>query len=75
MEPYKNLGGDSAVVAYEMGNDFIKVQFRDGWIYTYNDESTGHDNIEHMKTLASAGRGLNGFISSVVRGGYASKSR
>jgi hypothetical protein len=75
MEPYKNLGGDSAVVAYEMGNDFIKVQFRDGWIYTYNDESAGHNNIEHMKTLASAGSGLNGFISSVVKEQYASKSR
>ncbi len=75
MEPYKNLGGYSAVVAYEMGNDFIKVQFHDGWSYTYTDESAGRENVEHMKALASAGRGLNGFISSVVKGGYAAKSR
>ena len=75
MEGYNNLGGDSAVVAYEMGNDFIKVQFRDGWFYTYTYESAGRDNVEHMKTLASAGRGLNGFISSVVKGGYTSKTR
>ena len=75
MEPYKNLGGASAVVAYEMGNDFIKVQFRDGWIYTYTHESTGQGNVEHMKTLASAGSGLNSFISTVVKEQYASKSR
>ena len=75
MEPYKNLAGDSAVVAYEIGNDSIKVQFRDGWIYTYNAESAGHSNIEHMKTLASAGSGLNSFISRVVKGQYAAKSR
>ena len=75
MEPYKNLGGNSAVIAYEIGSDFIKVQFHDGWIYTYNDESAGHENIEYMKTLASAGRGLNGFISTVVKEQYVSKSR
>lgn len=75
IEPYKNLGGDSAVVAYEIENDAIKVQFRDGWIYTYNAESAGHSNIEHMKTLASAGSGLNSFISRVIKGHYATKSR
>jgi len=75
IEPYKNLAGDSAVVAYEIENDAIKVQFRDGWIYTYNAESAGHSNIEHMKTLASAGSGLNSFISRVVKGQYAAKSR
>ena len=75
MEPYKNLAGDSAVVAYEIGDDSIKVQFRDGWIYTYNAESIGHSNVEHMKALASAGSGLNSFISRVVKGQYAAKSR
>ena len=75
MEAYKNIAGDSAVVAYEIGDDWIKVQFRDGWIYTYTNESTGRDNIEHMKTLASAGSDLNSFISRVVKGQYAAKSR
>ena len=75
MEPYKNLAGDSAVVGYEIGHDSIKVEFRDGWIYTYNAESAGYRNIEHMKALASAGSGLNSFISRVVKGQYAAKSR
>lgn len=75
MEHYKNLGGDSGVVAYEIGDNSIKVQFRDGALYLYNDQSAGHHNIEQMKALAIAGRGLNSFISRVVRKGYASKLR
>jgi hypothetical protein len=74
MEPYKNLGGASNVVSYEIGDDWIKVQFRDGGIYTYTYQSAGQDNIEHMKTLAQAGQGLNSFISTAVRKAYATKS-
>ena len=33
MERYQNLGGNSGVVAYEIGQDFIRVQFSDGSIY------------------------------------------
>jgi hypothetical protein len=75
MEHYKNLGGDSGVTAYEIGDDFIKVQFRDGSLYLYNYQSAGRSNIEHMKELAIAGRGLNSFISKVVKKAYASKLR
>ena len=69
MERYKNLGGDSAVVAYEIADNSIKVQFRDGSLYLYNYQSAGADNIEHMKGLAIAGQGLNSFISRVVSKG------
>lgn len=75
MEPYKNLGGDSGVVAYETGLDFIKVRFSDGSIYLYNYQSAGGHNIEHMKVLATSGKGLNSFITTTVRKQYASKSR
>lgn len=75
MEHYKNLGGNSGVTAYEIGEDSIKVQFRDGALYLYDYQSAGRSNIEHMKELAMAGRGLNSFISRVVRKGYASKLR
>jgi hypothetical protein len=75
MERYKNLGGNSAVVAYEIGNDSIKVQFNDGSLYLYNYASAGSSNIEQMKSLAIAGSGLNSFIGRVVKKGYASKLR
>jgi len=75
MERYKNLGGDSGVTAYEIGDDSIVVQFNTGSVYLYNYQSTGKNNIEHMKELAIAGQGLNSFISRVVKKGYASKLR
>ena len=75
MERYKNLGGDSGVVAYEIGSDSIRVQFSDGAIYRYTYASAGSSNIEHMKQLARNGQGLNSFINTTVRKAYALKER
>ena len=67
MIPYKNLWGDSNVVAYQNWNDFIIVQF---WgsgtytIYTYTYVSAGSSVVETMKRLANAGRWLNSYIST-----------
>jgi len=74
MEHYKNLGGQSGVASYEIGSDSIKVRFKDGHVYLYNSASAGSRNIEHMKSLATAGRGLNSFINTTVKKNYASKS-
>ena len=73
MEPYGNLGGDSAVVGYEIAERAISVQFRSGSIYLYNYEVTGSHYVEEMKRLAVAGRGLGSFIASVVKKNYASR--
>jgi len=67
METYKNLGGNSNVIAYEIGSDSITVQFGDGSTYLYTYQSAGQSNIEHMKTLAIAGSGLNSFIMRNVK--------
>ena len=75
MERYKNLGGDSGVVAYELGKDSITVEFNDGSLYLYTYQSAGSNNIEQMKGLAVTGRGLNTFINKNVRKKYASKLR
>jgi len=75
MQKYKNLGGDSGVVFYEIGDDYIKVQFSDGAIYLYTNSSAGVHNINEMKTLANLGQGLNSFINRHVRKKYASKIR
>ena len=75
MESYKNLGGDSGVVGYEIGQTEIKVQFRDRTIYLYTSQSAGPERVEHMKQLAEAGRGLNSYINLVVKMAYASKRR
>ena len=75
MERYGNLGGNSGVVAYENGPDFIRVQFSTGSIYLYTYASAGAQNIEQMKELASGGEGLNSFINTTVRHYYARRER
>jgi hypothetical protein len=75
LERYANLSGDSGVAFYEIGSDYIRIQFSDGSVYLYNYSSAGSANIEHMKKLAGAGRGLNSFIGTTVRNGYARKER
>jgi len=75
MERYKNVGGDSGVTGYEIGSDYIRVQFSDGSVYLYTYASAGSNNIEQMKKLAIAGRGLNSFINRNVRKSYERKER
>lgn len=71
MERYKNLGGNSNVLAYEIGQDSIAVQFGDGSVYLYTAQSAGALSIAEMHRLALAGQGLNSFIGRVVKKGYA----
>ena len=73
MKRYKNLSGNSGGLAYEIGEDFIKVKFRDGGVYLYNYHRTGRDKVERMKELAEEGRGLSTFISRYVKERYAEK--
>lgn len=75
MTAYRNMGGNSNVSAYEFGTDYIRVQFSTGAIYLYTYQSAGASNIEHMKTLAQNGNGLNSFINRVVRKQYAARER
>ncbi len=73
MPRYANLGGDSGVRWYEIGQGSIEVAFRDGGVYVYTNASAGSYSIERMQLLARAGQGLNAFINTDVKKGYASK--
>lgn len=73
MTPYANVGGDSNVAAYESGEDYIRVKFRDGRVYTYTASSVGASNLAKMQAFAKSGIGLNSFIVRKVRTMYASK--
>jgi len=75
MTRYANLAGDSPITAYEMTNDSITVEFDSAHTYLYTYNSAGKKNIEQMKNLAMAGRGLSTFISKVVKERYAEKIR
>jgi hypothetical protein len=71
MNVYLDINGDSGVLAYEIGEDSIKVQFKDtSKIYVYSYASAGKENVEHMKKLAQSGDGLNSFINLNVKYKY-----
>jgi hypothetical protein len=76
VENYLNLSGNSGVLVYEIGDDFIAIRFRpSGDIYWYTRASVGAGHLAAMKDLAVKGRGLSTYISehSDVREGYAKK--
>jgi hypothetical protein len=59
---YRNLGGNSGIVRYELAGDSISIEFKNGSKYQYNYSSAGRDNVEKMKLLAGQGQGLGAFI-------------
>lgn len=78
MTDYKNLSEQSNVSRYQIGSDFIIVEFQtinnDGCnTYKYTYKSAGKNNIEEMKKLATAGKGLNSFINKYTRKDYERK--
>ena len=73
MTKYKNLNGESGIIAYEIGSDFIRLQFEDKEIYRYTEDSTGAEHIAKMKELAEKGRGLNTYVNQHVRKNYETK--
>ena len=74
MKTYKNLSGNSGVVAYEIGRTFIKIKFDgESGIYTYDYKRPGKQAVEEMKTLALKGEGLSTFISHEVGTNFSSK--
>lgn len=64
---YKNLGGNSSVVSYEIEPNRIIVWFRGNKPYSYSYKRAGLVNVEAMKKLANAGLGLGAFIYHKVR--------
>lgn len=70
MQRYENRGGNSNVIAYAIGADFIDVQFGGGRTYRYSYRSAGSDKVEKMKELAKQGVGLNSYIMRFARKDY-----
>ncbi len=75
MEPYRNIAGSSGVKAYEIGPDYITLEFWVGAVYRYTNASAGEENVERMKGRARAGQGLNTFISTTVSKLYERKEK
>lgn len=71
MTPYGNTAGNSGVVAYQIGKDYIAVKFVDrDEPYVYSYASAGAQHVKEMKKLAKTGQGLSTYISQHVKDGY-----
>lgn len=75
MPRYKNLNGNSGVSAYEIEDDFIIVQFSDDTIHLYSDKSVGAEKVREMKKLATSGKGLNTYITTMLSSDESSRLR
>lgn len=64
---YKNLNGESGIVAFEVFEDKIEIEFSNGKVYTYTKEAMGEMNFAIMAALADAGAGLNAFLNKLRR--------
>jgi len=72
MTAYVNNGGNSGVLDYDIKDSSIVVRFKDYSVYEYPAYKIGLDNLNHMKSLARRGSGLNSFINTnqKVKFGY-----
>lgn len=73
MRSYIDVDNDSGVAAYELGDTYIIVKFKDGCSYEYTYSRAGASHVENMKKLASSGDGLNAYINKNVRKAYSRK--
>lgn len=70
MIAYRDVYGDSGVLAYDPGPDYLNVQFKNtSRNYCYLCQKAGRAHVETMKKLAENGNGLNSFINKYVQDG------
>jgi len=59
---YKNIHRLSSILAYEIGDESIKIEFVSGAVRDYTYENVGKDHVEAMKKCAVKGKGLGSYI-------------
>lgn len=67
MIKYANTTSHSDISFYEIGADYIKVQFAEGLKRTYSYAKAGKAHVEEMKALAQRGSGLLRYIMKNVK--------
>ena len=75
MTPYGGHTRRHGVLAYQIDNDAIDVEFTSGWVYHFSYAKPGALRVEQMKQLAESGHGLSTFISKHVKNRYAAAER
>lgn len=68
---YKDLQRNSSVAFYEIGSNFVRVQFKySPRVYQYSYLKAGKSHVEYMKILANRGWGLNRYIKKFANNLY-----
>jgi hypothetical protein len=71
MEKYLDTCGKSGVESYAIGDNYIKIKFKNNnKIYSYSYQRAGHNHVEQMKKLAKAGCELHTYINKYVKDLY-----
>lgn len=73
MQRYESKDRHTGVIAFQLGKDYIDVEFRDGRIYRYSFTKPGKPAVTEMKRLATKGKGLTTYINKYVRKNYEQK--
>ncbi len=73
MPPYQSRSRNSGVIAFNLAENSIELEFRDGSRYLYNATQPGPKAVATMQQLALAGAGLTTFVNRHVRDRYAAK--
>lgn len=63
MKPYRDSDNNSNIEAYEYGDNWITIRFKDDSEYEYTGNGVSFYVLNQMKALADAGDGLNAFIN------------
>lgn len=72
MQSYQNAG-NSGVQLFEVGSDFIILEYGDSTRYLYNYIRPGKHHVQSMIKLAENGSGLATYINKYVRENYFEK--
>jgi hypothetical protein len=72
LQPYYG-SENTGVKAFEIGNNYIVVEYKDGRIYLYNDEFPGEEPLQIMKQKAKKGDKLGSYINTEIKNNYAAQ--
>ena len=75
MTTYNDATGTSGITSFQISDDSITIEYKNGSAYQYSDQVAGAANVGHMKTLAASGQGLNSFINKHLTKDQAVKVR
>ena len=62
MIPYKNIHRLSSILAYEIGDESIRIEFVSGAVRVYTYVNVGKTHVEAMKKCAIKGKGLGSYV-------------